>query len=83
MSYLKKRNSFLTILILHVRLPISVIVFLTNIRSYIYVQYMNDEFDKIELSSQLNERRDLYNLRKINSLTHKLRREIANDSESI
>ena len=44
---------------------------------------MNDEFDKIELSSQLDERRDVYILRKFNSLNHTLRREVANDSESV
>ena len=44
---------------------------------------MNDEFDKIEISSQLNERRDVYILRKFNSLNHTFRREVAYDSESV
>ena len=44
---------------------------------------MNDELDKIELSSQLNERRDVYILRNFNSLNHTLRREVANDNESV
>ena len=44
---------------------------------------MNDELDKIELSSQLNERRDVYILRNFNSLNHTLRREGANENESV